>query len=158
MKAYLNKLNEREQWMVLATLLCLAGYLYYLVLYNPIVSKIEQRQTLLIEKKETLAWMNKMQKQKTTTTVKNSVDNGALLTLLATQLKENDSLNFPYQLHQTSTGEIQLTFEQVPFNLFMGWLAQINDKYYISIKQFTANKTTTPGITQLMIILSAVES
>ncbi len=155
MKSYLSGLNEREKWMVFGAGLCVFVYAYYFFLYSPLATKVKERQNQLIEKTETLQWMKKVNQLKTTTSVKKSVDNGQLLTLLSTQLKNNPTLKFPYQLQQTSSGEIQLNFDQVPFNLFIEWLAKFNNKYTINIKQFDVNKTVTPGIAQLMIILSA---
>ena len=155
MKSYLSTLNEREKWMVLGAALCIFVYIYYLLLYSPLASQVEARQVQLIEKMQTLEWLNKVKNIKSTKKVKQSVDNSQLLTLLATQLKNSTTLRFPYQLQQTSSGEIQLSFDQVPFKVFMEWLVNINNKYNINIKQFDVNKSATPGITQLMIILNA---
>jgi general secretion pathway protein M len=124
-------------------------------IYSPLVSNVEQQKTQLTEKNATLEWMIKVKQQKSTSLLKKSVDNGQLLTVLATQLKNSSALKFPYQLQQTSAGEVQLSFEQVPFNLFIEWLLQINTHFTINIKQIDVNKTPTPGLTQLMIILSA---
>jgi general secretion pathway protein M len=154
-KSYLSNLNERERWMVISATLCVFVYVYYFFLYSPIVSRVEERQSQLLEKTQTLQWMNKVKDQKNSGTVKKNIDNGQLLTLLSTQLKNHGTIKFPFQLQQTSSGEIQLNFEQISFNLFVEWLAQLNNKYKINIKQFDINKTPIPGIVQLMIILSA---
>ena len=155
MKAYLNRLNEREKWMVLGTALCVFFYVYYLLLYAPLSSAVEQRSNQLIEKIDTLEWMKKVSKQKNATVSKKTVDNSQLLTLLATKLKNNESVKYPYQIQQTGSGEIQITFERVLFNQFVEWLAKINDDYAINVKQFEVSKTGTPGIAKLMIIISA---
>jgi general secretion pathway protein M len=154
-KSYFNSLNEREKWMVFGAALCVLIYVYYMFLYSPLISSVTQKSDQLIEKTANLEWMNKVKQQKNNSSVKQSVNNGQLLTLLATQLKDNSDIKFPYQLQQTNSGEIQLSFEQVPFNLFIEWLLQLNNKYTINIKQMDVNKTPTHGITKLMIILSA---
>ena len=86
---------------------------------------------------------------------KETVDNSQLLTILATQLKEDSTLKFPYQLQQTGSGDIQLTFDAVAFNLFIAWLEKINERYAISLKQFNAERTPTPGVVHVMVLLSA---
>lgn len=86
---------------------------------------------------------------------KQAVDNSQLLTILATQLKEHTLQKFPYQLQQTGTGDVQLTFESVPFNLFVTWLTKINERYALTIKQFNAEKTPTAGVAHVMILMSA---
>lgn len=155
MKSYLNTLNEREKWMLIGGVLCLFIYVYYLFLYAPLSNKVTQKATQLVEKTNTLAWMQKAKQQGHAAKNKQSVDNSQLLTLLAKQLKDNPTLKFPYQLQQTGSGDIQLTFDAVPFKLFLSWLAKINDQYAITVKQFNAEHSETPGITRLMLIISA---
>ena len=156
MKAYWQSLNERERWTVIIGLACLILYAYYLMIYNPLATKVKQRERLLIEKIETLNWMKQI-KQPSSTVAKEKLDNGQLLTLLAKKLKDNSELKSPYQLQQTGSGDIQLSFEEVPFNFFLQWLVTLSNHYTITIKQFTASNTETPGATKLTLILSASE-
>lgn len=141
--------------MVIVAVLCVFIYGFYLLLYSPLNTGINQKSSQLIEKTETLEWMKKIRQKGTSSKAKQTVDNSQLLTLLATQLKNNNTLKFPYQLQQTGSGEIQLNFDEVPFQLFMKWLAKINEKYSMTIKQLEADRSTTPGVTRLMIIISA---
>ncbi|HAT9729642.1 TPA: GspM family type II secretion system protein LspM [Legionella pneumophila] len=154
MKTYLNTLNDREKWMVIVAGVSLFIYGYYLLLYAPLSNQVNQKSTQLIEKTETLEWMKQVRMQKRSAKRKESVDNSQLLTILASQLKNNKTLKFPYQLQQTGSGDVQLTFDAVPFQNFIQWLAKINEVYSINIKQFDVEKTSTPGVTRLMIILS----
>ncbi|HFF3629637.1 TPA: GspM family type II secretion system protein LspM [Legionella pneumophila] len=154
MKTYLNSLNDREKWMVIMAGVSLFIYGYYLLLYAPLSNQVNQKSTQLIEKTETFEWMKQVRMQKRSGKRKESVDNSQLLTILSSQLKNNKTLKFPYQLQQTGSGDIQLTFDAVPFQNFVQWLAKINEAYSISIKQFDVEKTSTPGVTRLMIILS----
>ncbi|MFO2503426.1 GspM family type II secretion system protein LspM [Legionella pneumophila serogroup 1] len=154
MKTYLNTLNDREKWMVIVAGVSLFIYGYYLLLYAPLSNQVNQKSTQLIEKTETLEWMKQVRMQKRSAKRKESVDNSQLLTILASQLKNNKTLKFPYQLQQTGSGDVQLTFDEVPFQNFIQWLAKINEVYSINIKQFDVEKTSTPGVTRLMIILS----
>lgn len=155
MKKYLNSLNERERWMVIASIICVVAYVYYLFLYTPLSNRVTEQSAQLIEKRDTLAWMKKVREQSHSTTQKETLNNGQLLSLLATQLKNNQALKFPYQLQQTGTGDIQLTFDAVPFQMLMTWLIKINQQYAITIKQFDVDRTDTPGVTKLMIIMTA---
>jgi general secretion pathway protein M len=154
-KNYINTLNEREKWMVFFTFICLFTYCSYFYIYSPLSNAVTKKSAQLVEKTETLAWMQKVRQLAHSPKTKQSVDNSQLLTLLAAQLKENATLKFPYQLQQTGTGDIQLTFDEVPFKLFMGWLAKINERYTITIKQFDVGPTETPGVTKITIIISA---
>lgn len=155
MKNYLNTLNERERWMVISSVVCVIAYIYYLFLYSPLSNRVAEQSIQLIEKRDTLAWMRKIREQSHTTNKKESLNNGQLLTLLATQLKSNQTLKFPYQLQQTGSGDIQLTFDTVPFQMLMTWLIKINQQYSITMKQFDVDRTESPGVTKLMIIMTA---
>ena len=155
MKTYLMNLNEREQWMIFGAAVVVFIYIYYMFLYSPLITKVEQRTKQFKEKKATLVCMEHIKQQKPNNSNKQLVDNGKLLTLLATQLKNSTLLRFPYQLQQTSAGEIQLSFEQVPFKFFIQWLLQVDMKYSINMKQLEMNKTATPGMAQIMIVLSS---
>ena len=155
MIAYWNNLNDREKWMAAGAGLCLILYFYYLFLYSPLSHNVSQKSTQLTEKIVTLAWLKKIRQQNHATKIKQKIDNSQLLTLLATQLKDNSTLTSPYQLQQTGTGDVQLTFEEVSFNLFITWLEKINGKYTVTIKQFDADHSARPGVVRLMIVLSA---
>lgn len=155
MKSYLSTLNEREKWMLIGTALCLLLYIYYLFLYTPLNNSVTQKSAQLVDKMNTLQWMKKIKRQGRTTQTKQIVNNSQLLTALATQLKNDPTLKFPYQLQQTGSGDIQLTFDAVAFNLFIAWLEKINQGYAITVKQFEADRTKTPGVTRLMILISS---
>lgn len=155
MKTYLHNLNDRERWMVIITAIVVFIYGYYLVLYAPLHNKVQQKTEELTEKTQTLDWLQKVRQQKHAGPKKKQIDNSQLLTLLATQLQKNDTLKFPYQLQQTGSGDIQLSFAKVPFNVFMSWLAAIDNKYTMKVKQFDVERTDRPGVCKLVVILSA---
>lgn len=155
MTDYFNNLNEREKWMVVGGGICFIAFLYYALLYSPLKTAVVQQSNQLVEQTSTLAWMNKVKQEGHLFDKKKTLDNGQLLTLVSTQLKVDQTLNSPFQLEQTSSGDVQLSFDEVPFNLFITWLAKINKTYSITIKQFDVQKTKTAGVTKLLIILSA---
>lgn len=157
MKTYWNAMNERERWMVVIGLFCLLAYGYYLLLYAPLSNQVKSEAKQLIEKNRTLAWMKKLTPPKNGLQNKQKMDNSQLLTLIGTKLKKTTLLKYPYQLQQTGTGDIQLSFDQVPFNAFIHWLIAINQHYALHVKQFDANNTDKSGLVKLMIIISANE-
>jgi general secretion pathway protein M len=154
-KSYLNSLSEKEKWMLISAAFCALLYGYYLFLYSPLSNQVDQKSNQLIEKTETLAWMNKVRSQDKSSLKKRSVDNSQLLTILAKQLKDNTQLKFPYQLQQTGSGDIQLSFEKVPFQLFINWLAKIDKQYTFTLKQLDVEQSETAGITKLILVMSA---
>lgn len=156
MKNYWNNLNDREKWTLVGGMLCLFLYLYYLFLYSPLSNSVSQKSKQLIEKAETLKWMKSVQGQVKPSKTKQTVSDNQVLTLLSSQLNDNKTFNFPFQLQQTGSGNIQLSFAEAPFNLFMNWLSTLNENYTIEIMQFNVEPTPTPGVVKLMIIMSGV--
>ena len=154
MNQYWQNLNERERWMVI-----LAGgttiiYLIYLLVYSPLVTAVQNKTEQLIDKRETLQWLQQVRSQ-AKTEKKKTLSNSKLLTLIDQQLKSNKSLNFPHNIQQTNTGDIQLTFDRVPFNLFMQWLGELNHHYNLRIQQLQIEKLDTAGMVKLQSIISA---
>src|SRR3989338_1001554 len=102
MNQYWQNLNERERWMVI-----LAGgttiiYLIYLLVYSPLVTAVQNKTEQLIDKRETLQWLQQVRSQ-AKTEKKKTLSNSKLLTLIDQQLKSNKSLNFPHNIQQTNT-------------------------------------------------------
>lgn len=154
MKEYWSHLNDRERWMLSLGAACLILYLFYLFLYAPLVNAIQLRSQQLSEKRETLKWMQSVREQRSKIKPRESVTNTQLLTVLAKELNKAELNSFPYQLQQTESGDIQLSFESVPFGVFIDWLKSIHEKYAFSIKQLNAEKQDTAGLVKLQVILA----
>lgn len=151
MKVYWSHLTERERWAVGIGVICCFVYLVYLLFYSPLTNAVRSKSQQLAEKRETLEWMQQQHKtEKTPQTLTSS----KLLTVLADQLNTISFKHFPYHLQQTGASDIQLTFDKVPYNAFMAWMWSINDHYTISIKQLNVERTDTPGIVKLMIVIA----
>lgn len=155
MITYWHNLNEREKWMVGIGALCLLFYLFYILLYSPLTSAVNEKAKQLIEKQETLAWMQTVRQQPKNQKVPQMINNAKLLALIGNQLNSGSLRQFPYQLQQTGPGDIQLSFDQVPFSQFLSWLWALGNDYAITLKQFSAERTETPGVVKLMVIITA---
>jgi general secretion pathway protein M len=154
MRTYWANLNERERWIGGLGVACLLIYLFYLLIYSPLNTAVTNGRQQLIEKKETLAWMKDVQHQISNNKKANSINRNKLLTIIAAQLGNKPLQTFPYQLQQTSQGEIQLSFDEVPYSLFLKWLWALNQEYIIVINQLSAERTKTSGLVKLNIVIS----
>ncbi|MCA0403986.1 MAG: type II secretion system protein M [Proteobacteria bacterium] len=153
-KEYWYNLSEKDRLTASIGLVCLSLYLFYILIYSPITNKIQFLNQQLVEKKETLSFLQKA-KGTEVGPKKEAINNSNLLRIIASQLEESKFKHFKYHLQQTNTGDIQLAFDEVPFIQFLLWLFSLQTHYDIQIKQFTAEKTETQGLVKLMIILSA---
>ncbi len=155
MKTYWRSLNDREHWMLGTGVFCCFVYLFYALLYAPLITAVHDQSQQLIEKKETLAWMERVRQQHITSKTPQVLTSSKLLTVLATQLKSSSFHHFSYQIQQTGPGDIQLSFEQVPYNAFVSWVWAISEQYTFTVKQLNAERTDTPGVVKLLIVIAA---
>lgn len=152
-KAYWTNLGERDRWMLGIGGVCVFFFLLYLVIFSPLMRMTQFKSQQLVEKQDTLVWMEKMHQQHHTVKVPEILTTSKLLTILAERLNSTSFHRFPYQLQQTGTANIQLSFEAVPYNAFITWLWSVREKYAFSIEQFSAERTKTPGVVKLVLII-----
>ncbi|KTD35788.1 general secretion pathway protein [Legionella nautarum] len=152
---YWHNLNERERWMAIIGSICMLIYLFYLLVYSPLTTAVSTRSKELREKQETLIWMQQVRQQPRSQKTAQAINNTKLLALIGNQLSSNSLQKFVYQLQQTGSGDIQLSYDRVPYNLFLSWLWALSNDYAISFKQFSAERTDTPGIVKLMVVITA---
>jgi len=157
MKAYWNQLNEREQVLVGLGGIGGVALLFYLLIYNPLVSAVEEKKSEWVDKKTTLQWMQQAQQTYAHEQAPTQVTTATLLSVLTELLSHVSFQRFPYQLEQTSSGDIQLTFDAVPYNLFVSWLQTQSKHYTLVIKSLYFSKTNTPGVVKAAVVFT-VES
>ncbi|KTD18435.1 type II secretion system protein GspM [Legionella jordanis] len=151
---YWSNLNERERWMLSIAAICLIFYLIYILIYSPITSTVESKTSQLREKKETLAWMEQVSRQPKNKKTPQAINQAKLLALIDSQLSNNDLRPFVHQLQQISSGDIELTFEQVPYIAFLSWLWTLSSDYAITLKQLSAERTETAGVVKVMVVIA----
>lgn len=150
-----NNLSTRDRITASIGGICLISYLFYLLIYSPLTLAVATNTKNLKEKQETLAWMQAVQKNKPTGKTKKEVGASKLLAQFSSNLKKTTFTQFPYQLQQTSSGDIQLSFAEVPFNLFVNWLKETNEQYVIIIKSLNTSRTDKPGVVKLSVTMAA---
>jgi general secretion pathway protein M len=119
-----------------------------------LVSAVEERKAAWIEKKTTLLWMQQAQRAYAHEQQPTRVTAATLLSVLTELLTHVSFQRFPYQLEQTSSGDIQLTFDAVPYNLFVSWLQTQSKQYTLVIKSLYLSKTDTPGVVKAAVVFT----
>lgn len=155
MKNFLKNLNDRDRVALFIGASCLLMYFLYLMVYSPIVTALDQKAFHLSEKQKTLSWMQAVQRKKISKNEPLSVNNAQLLSVLNRKLKEAQFEPFAYQLQQDSSGNIQLSFDEIPLVPFLSWLFRMNGSYAFTLQRFVANRVETSGMAKVSIILMA---
>lgn len=154
-KAYWTNLNERERLILGLGIIFCTFYLFYLLMYSPLTNAVHSKSQQLLEKQETLVWMQQVRHQHKNKKSPEVLTSSKLLTVMADQLNGTSFKQFPYQLQQTGVSDIQLVFDRVPYNAFIGWLWSMSEKYTVSIKQLSIERTDTPGVVKLALVIVA---
>lgn len=153
-KQYWESRSEREQILLLVGGIVLFICLIYFLIYSPIENAVSEDTAAFKDKYDTLMFMKKTQKLTPPTQKATKINTSELLTVISNQLKAEPSLSaFPAELNQTSSGDIQLSFKSVPFNLIMTWLQELSTKYDITIKQLSIHKTNIDGVVGWTLVL-----
>ena len=155
-KSYWDGLNDRERWVLGVGVLCCLIYFFYLAIYSPLTNAVAMKSLQLSEKQETLVWMQHVRQDIKSGRGPQTLTSSKLLTVLDNQLGSVSFKQFPYKLHQTAAGDIQLVFERVPYNPFINWLFLLNERYAVTIKQLNVEKTDSAGIVKVMLIAAVV--
>lgn len=158
MRAHWNNLSEKEQWMLGLTSIALVIYLFYALVIAPLNHALSTQENQLVDKQQTLAWMQQVRQTHTLQQKRTILSNTQLLTQLDSHLKTGSIQSFPHQLQQTGQGDIQLSFERVPYTLVMDWLFKINRDYAITIKELHAAHTATAGVIHLTLKIANVNA
>ena len=151
-KNYLAQLNTREQRLVIITSILVVLSVLYFMIYEPLTTAQSEATKQLIEKKETLAWMTQVKHQAGKSSQQSIGDTSQLLSILTKQLSDSNLKHFPYQLQQSSGGQVELSYEKVPFNLFIEWLLTFQSQYAIHIDRLSAAKGEQEGLVKLTIV------
>ena len=151
MKAYWDNLNQREQWMLAVGAVFCVLCLMYLLIMAPLLNAVHSKTQQLREKQEALLWMRKAHQQHRNTKILETISTSKLLSVLSDQLKSTSFHAYPYQLQQTGTGDIHLSFTEVPYNAFLTWLWDLSQHYVFSMKQLNIERTDTPGVAKVAV-------
>jgi len=154
MKEFWSNLNERERITLSIGVIFCFFYLLYLLVFSPLNHAIDNKYQLLSEKKADLLWMEKVKNLQHTKSTKELLTSSKLLTVLTEELNAIYFNKHPYSLKQTGSDEIQLNYDEVPYNGFIKWLWSFNDKYSFVIKKLNIERTNTPGVVKLSLTIT----
>ncbi|MDF1646702.1 MAG: type II secretion system protein GspM [Legionellaceae bacterium] len=147
-------LNERERR---ALGLGLIGMLFYVsyAIYAPLKRAVSDNTKVLFEKRTTLTWIKSARSRFVPQQKGPEVLEGSKgLTIFSEALSKASFHDVPYQLQQMTDGVLQLSFDSVPYNPFLQWLWSMEQRYAMTIQTFNLERTDTPGLVRLTIIVS----
>ena len=133
--------------------------LFYLIIWNPYLDRLDVMRKQIQTEYKTLAWMqaadkemNKLEKQTTKGTT--SMTPVALMSVLQKQVDEAGLASVMTQLKQTTQDSVEMQFQKVSFDQMVSLLIKVIKEQNVSITHLSATADTTPGVVNADIILS----
>ena len=138
--------------MLAAAAILLGLSLITLLIINPLEAAFKTRQALYLEKRLTLAWMQQAKPRIRQAHPPKILNSTKLLAELSKALKASSLKHFNYHLEQTGSGDIELSFDAVPYTVIMPWLQEQSHHYQLEVKRLSVDKTATSGLVKLSFV------
>lgn len=149
-----QQLKPRERLAVAFAVAALLLYIFYAFIYSPLHTAVIAKEQEYSEKTQTLRLMKNVQRMGANNQKKEVVSNTQLLALMTVEFKKPAFQGFPYQIQQTGTGDIQVGFNQVPYEVMIPWLWTLTTHYVIDLKQVTIAAQPVAGLVECHVTLA----
>ena len=155
MREWFNRLKRQEQLMVAIGGAALVAYLLFVILWQPIaessdvlVRQNEAAKQSLKEVKVLAARFSQLQK----TSKKQSAGSSKSLTRLIDETAKSNELVMK-RFQPSSTGDVQVRFENAVFNNMVAWLNQLENDHGVFIKDLSVSPGSGSGLVNVSVRL-----
>jgi len=148
-----NSLDERDQKITLIALVGLVMFLIYFVLLSPLNGSVDDLKTKVLSQQKTVDWM----KQQITLIRGSDSASGqsqSSLPLASIVNSTTSAHSLPVSRRDSkSPNEMQVWFDNIPFNSFLRWAAEIKSKHGVKILTANIRSRERDGITSISVKL-----
>lgn len=154
MREWFNNLERREQWALVVGSALLLVYLFYLLVWSPLNSRIENLQQRNTAAADVLVYMqNGVQEIKqlrggASTTRGGS--GGQSLSQMVDQSAAQHGIRIS-RFQPSGNNEAQVWLENIPFNKLLAWLDQMENSYGVRVKNIAVNNASAVGIVNVRV-------
>ena len=156
MKLSLDSLNDRERRMVLIGTVC--GVLLLLIgVVLPLERSVARAHERVGQKQADLAWMQSvgpaLAAAGPAATQRSS--QGSLIAVVDRSAREAGLGNALTNSEPAGVGGLRVRLEKAPFDIMVGWLAQLAEQQSIGVESATIDNVGTPGVVNAGLVLRA---
>ncbi len=148
LRAWYQSLQQREQRMLLAGAAVLTVMLVYAGLLHPYIASKHALEQDVVDKQELLTWMRPAAVQIQSLRGQQPSGLPAGQSLLAVVDKSASDAGFGPALKQVQTGNdgsVRVQMQGAGFDSLMRWLGSLQQRYGITVRELTAQRSTAPG-------------
>ncbi len=154
---WLNSLEKRERQIVIAGAISLIIMLFYLIIWDPIMSRHEQQQLHNTSQRQLYSWMKNANAE--IRSLKSSggsnvarYRNQSISSLADRSATTSGVKQFIEKIDQSKKG-VKVRFKNANFDRIVIWLTDLQNKYGISATKVKIERTDTKGSVDAQITL-----
>lgn len=158
LRTWYQSLHERERRILLAGAAALSVMLLYAAVLHPYFSGWQRLQQHISDQRELIAWMRPAAAQIQGLRGQQPTAMPAGQSLLAVVDKSAADAGFGAALKQIQTGNdgsVRVQMQGAGFDSLVRWLGNLQQRYGISVRELTAQRSTSPGTVDAGLTLVA---
>lgn len=158
LRTWYQSLQQREQKILLASAVVLGVMLVYAALLHPYFSSKRALQDDIVDRQALLTWMRPAAVQIQSLRGQQPSGLPAGQSLLAVVDKSAGDAGFGAALKQVQTGNdgsVRVQMQAAGFDDLVRWLGSLQQRYGITVREFTAQRSASPGNVDAGITLVA---
>ena len=152
-KAWFSTLDDKDQKITIAAAIVLSIFIVYLVLISPINESVNSLEKKVADKQNTIDWMKK---QIPLIRVNQGGASKATSSLSLSSLVNSTTKKYGLPVSRRdskSPNEMQVWFDNVSFDSFLSWVAEIKSRHGVTIASVNVRSRDQDGITSINVKL-----
>ncbi len=163
MKEWFNSLVPRERMLVLAAGAISMAVLFFLLVWEPLVTANDNLEQRVISAQELNNWMAGIQQEATdlrSSGRRNAIKgrNQSLLSLVDKTSRTSGLGEAVTRIQPEGEDQAQVTLEEAGFNEMLFWLSQLEQDYGIRATALTLTRGEKAGVVQVRMTLTRANS
>ncbi len=155
LKEWYASLEENEQKIVFYSSIFVAVFMLYLVIIEPIMAEAEALENQVEARQKKVDWMKRqlpiILASKNQATAGSSVSNLSLSSIVN---RTTTNYQLPVSRRDSkSPYEMQIWFDNVRFDSFLSWVAELESRYGVSVTSVNVRSRDRNGITSINVKL-----
>lgn len=158
LRTWYLSLQERERRVLMAGAVALAVMLLYAAILHPYFSSRQRLEQDIASQRDLITWMRPAAAQIQALRGQQPSGMPAGQSLLAVVDKSAGDAGFAAALKQIQTGNdgsVRLQMQGVGFDSLVRWLGTLQQRYGITVREMTAQRSTAPGNVDAALTLVA---
>lgn len=152
-KSWYNGLEQNEKKIVLLGGIAIAVAIIFLVVLKPLNGKVKSLQISVDSKSQTIAeWRASVPKLIANRGGATNSSDGQALSAIVTSSTRQFNLRVS-RVQEKGNEEIQVWFDNVPFNDFANWVAELNNRHGVAVASANIRSKDRDGLTSIDVKL-----